>query len=259
MNSLENKTALLCGATSGIGLAVARNYIESGARVVITGRRDDGADIASGIGAQFIQCDASIEADVKNGFASAEALLGKLDIVVINAGMAADEGSIEEFDSAGMSAMVELNFKGVFYALKYGPAHMHDGASIINTGSVAGSGITHAGTGVYAATKAAGAYLARTAAIELAPRSIRVNTVCPAMIAGTGMMIDDDGSDDARFLGTLTAFGRMGRQDEVVGIYNFLAGNGSSFITGQEMRVDGGTSAGIGLPIFAAVGASLGS
>ena len=253
MNTLQDKTALICGATSGIGLAVASNFISNGAKVIITGRRESGGDIASQIGAEFIRCDVSIESDVQACFDEAEKRLGKLDVLVINAGVADDEGSIEEFSSEGMKSLVEVNLNGVFYSLKYGPSHMNDGGSIINTGSVAGSGITHAGTGVYAATKAAGIYLARTAAIENAPREIRVNSVCPAMIAGTGMMVDDDGSDDAKFLGTLTAFGRMGKQDEVVGAYNFLASDAATFITGQEIRVDGGVSAGIGLPVFEAI------
>ncbi|HEB27248.1 MAG TPA: SDR family oxidoreductase, partial [Porticoccus sp.] len=119
------------------------------------------------------------------------------------------------------------------------------------------SGIAHAGAGVYAASKAGVAYLTRTSAIELAPRSIRVNAVCPALIAGTGMMTDDDGGPDAQFLSHLTAFGRMGKQQEVIGIYNFLAGDGSTFITGQEIKVDGGLSAGIGLPVFGAIENSL--
>jgi len=70
------------------------------------------------------------------------------------------------------------------------------------------------------------------------------------MIADTGMMTADDGGDTAQFLSTLTAFGRMGHKDEVVGIYNFLASDASTFITGQEIRVDGGLTAGLGLPIF---------
>ena len=253
MNTLNDKTALICGATSGIGLAIAKNYIAHGAKVIITGRRESGEDTASQIGAQFIRCDVTVETDVETCLKEAEHRLGKLDVLVINAGIADDEGSIEEFSSEGMNNIVAVNLNGVFYSLKYGPRHMNDGGSIINTGSVAGSGITHAGTGVYAATKAAGAYLARTAAIENAPRGIRVNSVCPAMIAGTGMMVDDDGSDDAKFLGTLTAFGRMGRQDEVVGAYNFLASDASTFITGQELRVDGGVSAGFSLPVFEAM------
>lgn len=257
MNSLENKTALITGGTGGIGLAVARNFIENGARVAITGRRDSGDAIAKELGAIFIRCDATDEAEVQACFANAENALGKLDVLVVNAGTADVEGSIEAFDSDAMRRLMELNFNGVFYALKYGPAYLSDGGSIITTGSTAGSGMTHAGSGVYAASKAGVAYLTRTSAIENAPRGIRVNTVCPALIAGTGMMTEDDGGDDARFLRKLNAFGRMGRQDEVVGIYNFLAGDASTFITGQEIRVDGGLTAGIGLPLFDAIGNSL--
>jgi NAD(P)-dependent dehydrogenase (short-subunit alcohol dehydrogenase family) len=107
---------------------------------------------------------------------------------------------------------------------------------------------------VYSASKAGVAYLTRTSAIELAPREIRVNAVCPALIAGTGLMSVGDGGPESQFLSQLTAFGRMGRLDEIVGAYNFLAGDGSTFITGQELCVDGGLTAGLGYPIVAALG-----
>ena len=176
----------------------------------------------------------------------------KLDIVVANAGIAADEGSIVEFEGAKAIEVVNTNLLGTFYTFKYAPSKMHDGSSIIATGSVAGSGVTHAGTAVYAASKAGVSYLVKTAAIENAPRAIRVNSVCPAMIANTGMMVSED-DPMSEFLASLTALGRMGKQSEVTGVYNFLASDISSFITGQEIRVDGGTSAGIGLPIFEAL------
>jgi len=250
MNALEGKTALVTGGTSGIGLAVAQQYIANGARVIICGRRDDGAGIAGRIGAGFLSCDVTDEEQVALCLAAAEESLGKLDLLVINAGTAADEGSIETFDSQAMRDLMAVNFNGVFLLLKHGPAHLADGASVIATGSAAGSGITHAGTGVYAASKAGVAYLCRTSAIELADRAIRVNVVCPALIAGTGMMTEDDGGDEARFLSRLTAFGRMGRLDEVTGIYNFLASDAASFITGQEICVDGGLTAGLGNPLL---------
>lgn len=240
------------GGTSGIGLAVAKNFVENGARLTIAGRRD-GSEIANEIGAEFLRCDVTDEANVRECGKTTAERSGKLDILVVNAGIAEYEESIEAFDSERMKALMDVNFNGAFYAFKHIPSQMRDGGSIITTGSVAGSGTTHAGTASYAASKAALAYLTRTCAIELAPREIRANIVCPAMIADTGMMTADDGGDEAKFLSTLTAFGRMGTQSEVVGIYNFLASEASTFITGQEIRVDGGLTAGIGLPIFHAI------
>lgn len=254
MHSLKGKVAVITGGTSGIGLAVARNFVDNGASVTITGRRDSGAQVASEIGAKFVQCDATDEQQVADCFSTVEKADGKIDVLVVNAGTADDEGSIEEFPTDRMKHLVDLNLGGVFIALKYGPRHMNDDGSIITTGSVAGAGTTNAGAGVYAASKAGVAYLTRTCAIEVAARGIRANTVCPALIAGTGMMTADDGGPEAQLLSKLTAFGRMGRQDEVVGAYNFLASPAATFITGQEIRVDGGMTAGIGNPIFAELG-----
>jgi len=257
LHSLKGKSALITGGTSGIGLAVARNFVENGASVTITGRRDSGAQIASEIGAKFVQCDVTDEQQVVDCFSAVEKSNGKIDVLVVNAGTADDEGSIEEYPTDKMKHLVDVNLGGVFTALKYGPRHMNDDGSIITTGSVAGAGTTNAGSGVYAASKAGVAYLTRTCALEVASRGIRVNTVCPALIAGTGMMTEDDGGPEAQLLSKLTAFGRMGRQDEVVGTYNFLASSAATFITGQELRVDGGMTAGFGSPIFEALAGSL--
>ena len=253
MYSLKDKNAVITGGTGGIGLATAKNFIENGANVTITGRRDSGEQVAANIGATFIRCDATDEQQVKELFATIESSAGKIDILVVNAGTADDEGTIADYNSSDMKRMMDINFNSVFYALKYGPQHMNDGSSIITTGSASGSGSATPGAGVYSASKAGVAYLTRTCAIEVAPRAMRVNAVCPALIAGTGMMTADDGGPEARFLSQLTAFGRMGSLDEVVGAYNFLAGDGSTFITGQEIRVDGGLTAGLGYPILAAV------
>lgn len=253
MHSLAEKVAVITGGTSGIGLAVAKNFVSCGATVIITGRRESGQAVASENNCEFVQCDATNERQVIGCFSEIEVKHGKIDILVVNAGVADDEGSIEDYPTENMKRTVDVNLGGVFLALKYGPQRMKDGGSIVTTGSVAGAGTTNAGAGVYAASKAGVAYLTRTCAIELAPRGIRANTICPALIAGTGMMTEDDGGPEAAMLSKLTAFGRMGRQDEVVGAYNFLASPASSFITGQELRVDGGMTAGLGLPIFGAL------
>ena len=137
--SLKGKNAVITGGTGGIGLATAKNFVENGANVTITGRRENGDQLASEIGVTFMRCDATDELQVKDLFAKVEAAGGKIDVLVVNAGMADDEGSIADYDSGDMKRMMDINFNGVFYALKYGPQHMNDGGSIITTGSASGS------------------------------------------------------------------------------------------------------------------------
>jgi len=243
MHSLENKLAVITGGTAGIGLAIARNFLACGARVVISSRSDH-ESVAETIGATYIAADVADPETVSALFQDVADQFGKIDIVVNNAGIALDLSGVESTDIKDMKRIMEINTFGTWYAMKFAPQHMNDNGSIINTGSVAGSGTTSAGNAEYSMSKAAVAYLTRTSAIELGARGIRVNAVCPALIAGTGMMTEDDGGPAARFCSALTALGRMGSLDEVVGIYNFLASDTSAFITGQEIRVDGGLTAG---------------
>lgn len=248
---IKGKNVLITGGTSGIGLAVAKAFVESGAAVVITGRREIGEAVAAGIKAKFVKCDVTEEASVEQSYeAGVTALGGKLDVVILNAGIAVDTDGIENTPSAVMRDLVETNLMGAFYGLKHAPKYMNDKGSIILTGSVAGSGFTSFGNAEYAASKAGVAYLGRTAAIEFAERSIRVNTVAPSTIEGTGMMVEDDGSDLAKFYGKFSALGRMGQQNEVVPTYQFLASDASSYVTGQEIRVDGGVTAGVSMSIM---------
>jgi len=248
MFSIQNKNVLITGGTSGIGLAVARHCVQQGARVVITGRRESGEAIAAEIGATFLRCDVSEEQQTKEMLAAAEQTLGKLDGLVLNAGFIGPQGSLEASDTTEARRTLDINIMGVYYGLKYGPEHLKDGGSILITGSNAGSGITAFGFGAYAASKAGAAYLARTAAIELGPRAIRVNVVAPGTIAA-GMNEGVDAATEAA-LGRLSALGRWGTLDEVVGVFHFLLSDAATYITGQEIRVDGGATAGISLPVL---------
>ncbi len=247
--SMENKTAIVTGGTSGIGHAVAKRYIDAGAQVVIVGRRADGDEIATKIGAHFLRADVSDEAQISEALANAEDEIGKLDVIVSNAGMVNPGKTLEQQEVDEIDAVFAVNVKGVYNGLHYGPRHMNDGGSIINMSSV-GALISAPAFGQYSSTKAAVNSLTRTSALELAPRRIRVNAICPGTIR-TPMVSDDNPS--YAIAEKLSPLGRVGTTDDVAGICHFLASEDSSFITGQIIAVDGGLTAGLSYGILNAI------
>src|ERR1700745_3338645 len=134
---LAGKTAFVTGGTAGIGLAVARAYTNAGAEVVIGGRRDDGEEIARDAGCRFVALDVGNEFDVRRGLAAAEQLVGPLDVLVLNAGIAQPIATLAEIPSDDARNVVEVDLLGVVWGLKHGAAHLRDGASVILTSSIA--------------------------------------------------------------------------------------------------------------------------
>src|SRR6201987_3982807 len=130
---LAGKTAFVTGGTAGIGLAVAQAYANAGAEVVIGGRRDDGEEIAREAGCRFVALDVGNELDVRRAFAAAEQLVGPLDVLVLNAGIAQPFVSLEGLGGDDARSVVEVDLLGVVWGLKYGAAHLSDGASVILT------------------------------------------------------------------------------------------------------------------------------
>jgi len=250
MHSLDDKHAFITGGASGIGRAIAENYVANGANVTIADFSESGEEVATEVGATFVHCDVSDEEQVVAAYEQAVEANGPLQVIVLNAGIAPMVESLETSPTKVMRKIVDVNLMGVYFGLKHGLPHLSDGGSIITAGSAAGSGTTTFGHAEYSATKAGAAYLTKTVAIEQAHRGIRANVVCPACIAGTGMMTENDGGPEATLMSSLTALGRMGRMDEVVSLYNYLASDSSAFITGQEIRIDGGMTAGIVGPLF---------
>jgi NAD(P)-dependent dehydrogenase (short-subunit alcohol dehydrogenase family) len=244
MSTFDNKLVFITGGSSGIGKAMAEGFAEQGARVCI-GDIADGSEVADSIGGAYYRLDVTSEENTRAVYQAIEDEHGKLDILCLNAGIALEDCTLEEFDMGKARKMIDINLVGVILGLKYGTQHMNDGGAIVTAGSAAGGGMTVAMQGVYSATKAGVHYLTRTVAIEQGARGIRANTLCPASIAGTGMMIDEDDSPEAKFFGGITALGRMGRPADVVNMALFLASDEANFITGGEFTVDGGLTAGL--------------
>ena len=160
-----------------------------------------------------------------------------LDIVVLNAGVAdLDDGSMEAMDADGLRRMMEINTMGVFHGLAQAGPHMRDGGSVIVTATAA-LDWAFPDYMAYTASKAPLRTMAVHAAMKLGSRGIRVNTVSPGTIL-TEMQPDDD--PEARITPFATCLGRVGTPDDVTGAYLFLAGDDSAYVTGTDIRVDGG-------------------
>jgi NAD(P)-dependent dehydrogenase (short-subunit alcohol dehydrogenase family) len=247
---LAGMTAFVTGGTAGIGLAVAQAFTGAGATVVIGGRRENGEEIARRAGCRFVALDASDECDVKRALAEAEELVGPLDVVVLNAGIAQPIATLEALASDDARNVVDVDLLGVIWGLKYGPAHLRDGASVILTSSIAAE-LATGNEAVYGAAKAAVVALARSAAIELGARGIRVNAVQPGPTA-----TDMNQMPDAWFR-LMTPLGRKGQVDDLVGVYLFFASDASRYVTGQAISVDGGLTAGLTPGVLRAVAAKV--
>ena len=241
MFSLIGKSAFITGGAAGIGLGIARRYISAGAEVVIADIVDD-STIAEEIGARYLQVDVSNELELKTALENAAKEIGKLDIVVNNAGITGRDNfvTIAEGDAEHLLEVFKINAFGVFFGLKLAPPLMKDYGSIIITSSLAAvMGLP--GNSQYSGTKAAVNVFGEIAALELGPRGIRVNVVCPGFI-NTKMGASKLGTHIAS---KATALGRLGDVDDLVGIYHFLAADDSRYVTGQVFNVDGGWTAGV--------------
>src|SRR5947209_2046818 len=245
MEKLGGKVALITGGNSGIGLATAKLFVDEGAYVFITGRRDpELAAAVKEIGRNVtgVQGDVSNLGDLDRLFAQIKREKGKLDIVFANAGVArfAPFGTITEelYD-----AIFDINVKGVLFTVQKALPLLPDGASIILNASIVGSkGL--AANSVYSATKAAVRSFARTWTTDLKQRRIRVNAVSPGSIDTPGLRellaSAAVGEERVKMIANSVPLGRFGTPDEIAKAVVFLASDDASYITGTEVFVDGG-------------------
>jgi NAD(P)-dependent dehydrogenase (short-subunit alcohol dehydrogenase family) len=245
MNRLEGKIALITGGNSGIGLATAQQFVNEGAYVFVTGRRDSelaAAVEAIGRNVTGVQGDVSNLADLDRLFAQIKQQKGRLDIVFANAGMGklAAFGDITE-DLYDLT--FDINVKGLLFTVQKALPLLPDGASIIlNASIVASKGLP--ANSVYSATKAAVRSFARTWTTDLKARRIRVNAVSPGSTDTPGLSnlfaSGAAGRERMKMIPDTVPLGRFGTPDEIAKAVLFLASDDSSFVTGTELFVDGG-------------------
>jgi NAD(P)-dependent dehydrogenase (short-subunit alcohol dehydrogenase family) len=253
---LANKTALITGGNSGIGLATARLFVAEGARVVITGRNQATLEAAArelGPSAFAVVADATDIAATEAAIGKGADKFGKYDILFANAGIA---GGTPLGDTAreAFEKVISTNLTGVFFTVQSALPHLNDNASIILNGSVI-SVLGIPGYSAYGAAKAGVRAMARIMASELSPRGIRVNVVAPGAtrtpIWGPATATPEAEKAFEKRIALSTPLGRLGEPDHISKTVLFLASDDSAHVQGQELFVDGGATASPGgAPIY---------
>jgi NAD(P)-dependent dehydrogenase (short-subunit alcohol dehydrogenase family) len=257
MGMVDGKVGIVTGATSGIGRRTAELFVEEGAKVVIAGRRQaEGEGLAKQLGAaaSFVRTDVIKEADIKALIEHALAKFGSLDCLFNNAGIPGRIGAIADIDMAHFDTVIATHLRAVVLGMKYAaPVMIRQGSgSIINTGSIAGLRAGYSAHS-YSAAKAAVIHVTRCVAAELGEKGIRVNSISPGAIV-TGIFAKGAGLPDA--VAERTAEGlkerfaafqpipRAGLPEDIAQAALYLASDGGSFVSGQDIVVDGGVVAG---------------
>jgi NAD(P)-dependent dehydrogenase (short-subunit alcohol dehydrogenase family) len=249
MKRLEGKVAVITGGNSGIGLATAQRFVSEGAYVFITGRRQSELDAAvSQIGRDItgVQSDVSNLADLDRLYAKVKEQKDHIDILFANAGLG-ELASLETITEAHFEKTFNVNVKGLLFTVQKALPLFQDGGSIVLNASTAGSKAAN-GFSVYGATKAAVRSFARSWAVELKHRKMRVNAISPGPIDTPGLngFVSGMAQGEQQIEQIKTSIvssvplGRMGTPDEVAKVISFLASDDSSFITDIELFVDGG-------------------
>ena len=244
MGKLDGKVAVITGGSSGLALASAKLFVEEGAHVFITGRRQEALDEAVeliGRNVIGVQGDAANLADLDRLFDTVKREKGSIDVLFASAGMAGEARRLGEITEKQFDGVFGLNTRGKLFTVQKALPLFNDGGSIFMTGSIASvKGWTD--YSVYSASKAALRSFARAWLNELKDRQIRVNVLSPGQVATPiqEQLFDDE---TKRQFESLIPRGQMGRPEEIASVALFLASDDSTYVNGVELAVDGGTSA----------------
>jgi 3-oxoacyl-[acyl-carrier protein] reductase len=237
---LVDKVALVFGGSRGIGAAIVKQLASDGASVALTYAKspDKAAETARaaealGVSVIMIKADSADAEAVTDAVAQTVARFGRLDILVVNAGILI-RGTVDTFVLEDFDLMLATNVRGVFVAIQAAAPHLTDGGRIITIGSNTAVRTAFPGSSVYSMTKGAIASLVRGVAIDLAPRGITVNNVQPGPIA------TDMTAAYGEMVKPLVPLGRMGEPEEIAGLVAYLASARAGFITGSSLTIDGG-------------------
>lgn len=243
---LEKKVAIITGAGSGIGRAIAVQFAAEGASVVVSdideqGGRQTVAAIENAKGAAiFLRADTSKPEDHERLVAETVKHFGALHVAINNAGVGGPAATVGEYPIDGWDKVIAINLSGVFYGMRYQlPAMLRSGGgSIVNIASILGQ-VGFRNSGAYVAAKHGVVGLTKNAALEYAAQNIRVNAVGPGFIK-TALLDKNLSPEVMKFLEGQHPVGRLGRPEEVADFVTFLASDKASFMTGAYYAVDGG-------------------
>jgi 3-oxoacyl-[acyl-carrier protein] reductase len=244
MRGLEGKGVLISGGSSGIGRAAARRFLEEGARVFVGGlEAEEVAGVVDDLGlAGGLAGDVSLEADVTALVAGADDALGRIDVLINNAGVAT-KGAFVDIAPQAWDRTLAVNLRGMFLVAQAAArsmlAHEPAGGTIVNMASTNALG-GEADFAHYNASKGGVLQLTRTMAVELGSRGIRVNCVCPGFIDTPLNDVLATPDERAAYARERIPLGRAGRADEVAAAYAFLASDDASFVHGEALVIDGG-------------------
>ena len=257
---ISNKTVIVTGASSGLGVTFAKFLAERGANVAITARRVEKLNdlnqelIENGFSSITVQCDVTQSSQVKELFDKTEKKFGRVDILVNNAGQIAEAGAVPEKITDDMfEQTVKVNLMGLWFCCREAGQRMLSdglGGSIINLSSVAGLNGMRGMPAAYQATKGAVTNLTKSLAASWADRGIRVNAIAPGWFPSemTGAWVRN--SAFRKHISANSPMGRIGKPEELNGTLLLLASQASSFINGEIISVDGGVNASTGMPFF---------